>query len=88
MVAAAEPTLRTYWQEHDNKGGEFLEVKVDDHPPFGSSGIQLRVRFDEMLEGYRPKRIVRLRPGNDWPNVKLPPEERIQSLEDRDKPFR
>ena len=81
-LAAAEWSLRSWWQEHDNKHGPVLEVKETPNPPLGSSGIQLRVQINELLEGFRAGRIVRVRP-NGFPNVKLPPEERVQNLEDR-----
>lgn len=81
-IAAAEPTLRSWWQEHDSKNGPILDFKDIPNPPRGSSGLQLRVQIAELLEGYRPGRIVRFRP-NGFPNVKLPPEERVKSLEDR-----
>ena len=51
-------------------------------PEFGSSGIQLRFEVPLILEGFRPGRIVRIRPQN-WPNVKPPVEERVRSFEDR-----
>lgn len=81
-LAAAEWTLRSWWQEHDNKHGPVLEVKDLPNPPPGSSGVQMRVQIRELLEGFRAGRIVRVRP-NGFPNVKLPPEERVQNLEDR-----
>jgi hypothetical protein len=81
-IAVAEPTLRTWWQEHDSKGGPVLEVKELPQPPLGSSGIQVRVRIPQLLDGYRPGRIVRVRT-NAFANVKLPPEERVKGLEDR-----
>ena len=81
-IAAAEWTLRSWWQEHDNKNGPVLDFKDIPDPPPGSSGLRLRVRIHELLEGFRPGRIVRFRP-NGFPNVKLPPEERVQNLEDR-----
>ena len=81
-IAAGEKTLRTWWQEHDSKGGPVLDFKDTPNPPPGSSGLQLRVQIAELLEGFRPGRIVRFRP-NGWPNVKLPPEERVKSLDDR-----
>lgn len=34
-----------------------------------------------ILEGFRPGRIVRVRPQR-WPNVKPPVEERVRSFED------
>ncbi|MFO1041084.1 MAG: hypothetical protein U0941_04815 [Planctomycetaceae bacterium] len=81
-LAAAEWTLRTWWQEHDSKNGPVLDFKEMPSPPLGSSGLQLRLQFHRLLEGYRPGRIVRLRP-NGFPNVKLPPEERINSIDER-----
>lgn len=81
-LAAAEWTLRTFWQEHDSKNGPVLDFKEIPNPPLGSSGLQLRVQFHRLLEGYRPGRIVRFRP-NGFPNVKLPPEERINNLDER-----
>ena len=81
-IAAAEPTLRSWWQEHDNKGGSVVGVKDLPNPPSGSSGLQLRVQLTELLEGFRPGRIVRFRPSG-FPNVKLPPEERVKNFDDR-----
>lgn len=81
-LAAGEWTLRTWWQEHDSKHGPVVEVRDLPDPPPGSSGLQIRVRLNELLEGYRPGRIVRVRP-NGFPNVKLPPEERVKDLDDR-----
>lgn len=75
-IAVGEKTLRTYWQNHDHKGGPVVGVTDVANPPPGSSGLQVRVQIGELLEGYRPGRIVRLRP-NGWPNVKTPPEERV-----------
>lgn len=82
VIAAGEPTLRTWWQEHDNKGGPVVEVKDLPNPPAGSSGVQVKLQVYELLEGFRPGRIVRFRP-NGFPNVKMPPEERVKSLDDR-----
>jgi len=81
-IAAAEPTLRTWWQDHDSKNGPVLDFKDIPNPPPGSSGLQLRVQIGELLEGYRPARIIRFRP-NSFPSVKLPPEERVKSLDER-----
>lgn len=82
VIAAGELTLRTWWQEHDNKGGPVVEVKEIPNPPPGSSGVQVKLQVYELLEGFRPGRIVRFRP-NGFPNVKMPPEERVKSLDDR-----
>jgi hypothetical protein len=81
-VAAAEWTLRTWWQEHDHKSGSVLDLKEIPNPPPGSSGLQLTIRFNELLDGFRPGRIVRVRV-NGMVNAKLPPEERINRLDDR-----
>lgn len=81
-IAAAEWTLRTWWQDHDNKSGPVIDCKDIPSPPPGSSGLQVRVQLRELLDGYRPGRVIRLRP-NGFPNVKLPPEERVKSMDDR-----
>jgi hypothetical protein len=81
-LAAAEWTLRTWWQNHDCKIGPVVDVKDLPNPPPGSSGVQLRIQIYELLEGFRPGRIVRFRP-HDWPSVKLPPEERVKNMDDR-----
>lgn len=75
-VAVAEPTLRTFWQDHDHQFGLIVELKEGANPALGSSGIQIRWKTDALLDGFRPGRIVRLR-CHDWPNIKLPPEERL-----------
>ena len=76
-VCAAENTLRTYWRDHDNKGGSIIEVSHIDNPPPGSSGIQLRIQLKELLTGFARHRIVRV-DRQTWPRVKLPPEERLR----------
>lgn len=82
-VAAAESTLRTWWPDHDGQDGRIAAVeRVDTNPPLGSSGIQIKFDVPLVLEGFRPGRIVRVRPAS-WPNVKPPYEERIRSIEDR-----
>lgn len=42
--------------------------------PLGSSGIQIRMQVDLVLEGFRPGSIVRIRPMN-WPADPIPREE-------------
>lgn len=81
-VATAENTLRTWFHRGDRKVGKVLEWKETENPPPGSSGIQLRLKFAEVLEGYRPGRCVRLK-CDRWAFVTMPPEERVKSLEDR-----
>jgi len=74
MIAVAEHSLRTYDQAADARGGPVLEVRTEDEPPAGSSGVHLDVRMHVLLEGIRPGRTVRLF-GRDWPREKLPREE-------------
>ena len=82
-MAAAENTLRTWWPDHDGMDGSIISVEMaTDEPPFGSSGIQIQFDVPLVLEGFRPGLTVRIRPHN-WPNVKPPVEERVQSFEDR-----
>ena len=83
QMAAAENTLRTYRPDHDGMEGKIVSVeKGNGEPPFGSSGIQIQLEMNLVLEGFRPGRIVRLRP-NAWPKVKPPKEELIGNLETR-----
>lgn len=82
-MAAAENTLRTWWPDHDGMDGTILTVeRKREQVPTGSSGIRLRFQVPLVLEGFRPGRIVRLRPAG-WPNVKPPFEERVRGLDQR-----
>ena len=63
----------TYDPVNDRKTGSVLEVKKIPAEP-GSSGIQIKLKMDMMLEGYRPKRIVRFFPPT-WKVIALPKEE-------------
>jgi hypothetical protein len=59
--------------------GSILDVKNQDKAaPLGSSGIQIRMKLDVVLEGFRPGRIVRIRPMN-WPDDSVPREEYTNS---------
>jgi hypothetical protein len=80
-VATAENTLRTWFHRGDRKVGKVLEWNESANPPPGSSGIQLKLKFAEVLEGYRPGRCVRLK-CERWAFVTMPPEERVKSLDD------
>jgi hypothetical protein len=72
-LAVARDTLMTYDPVNDRKTGSVLEVtKVPVEP--GSSGVQMKIKMDMMLEGYRPKRIVRFYP-ETWKVIALPKEE-------------
>ncbi len=83
QMAVSEDTLRTYWPDHDGMEGRIESVeRSGGEPPLGSSGIRIRFSMNLVLEGFRPGRIVRIRP-NNWPRVKPPKEELIDGLESR-----
>lgn len=72
-LAVARESLMTYDPVNDSKFGSLLEVtKVPLEP--GCSGIVIKLKMDMMLEGYRPKRIVRFYPPT-WKVLALPKEE-------------
>jgi len=74
-AAVAEESLRTYDQNNDVRRGPVLEVKAV--PPLpGSSGVQVTFKPNPLLEGYRPKRYLRLFAGG-WRIDDLPREERL-----------
>jgi hypothetical protein len=81
-VAAAEKTLRTWAHRSDKKIGQVLEWKETPNPLLGSSGYQIKLKFTELLDGYRPGRIVRVK-SDSWIFITVPPEERMKSLEER-----
>ncbi|MCB1277958.1 hypothetical protein [Prosthecobacter sp.] len=72
-LAVARESLMTYDPVNDRKRGGILEVKKVPVEP-GSSGVQIKLRMDLMLEGYRPNRIVRFYPPT-WKVIALPKEE-------------
>lgn len=75
-----------YGPAHMAIEGRVLEVaRVEGEVPLGSSGIQIRMKIDMVLEGFRPGRTVRVRPKN-WPKVQVPREEWLPmsfSIEER-----
>ena len=77
-VAVAEKTLRTWFHRSDRKFCKLVEWKEVKNPALGSSGIQLRLKFVELLSGYRPGACVRVK-CDSWKFVSMPPEERISS---------
>lgn len=74
-VAVAEDSLRAYDPINDIKRGPILESRDVPRQP-GSSGWQLTVQPEVMLEGFRPGRIVRLFAGV-WGVTDLPREEKL-----------
>ncbi len=81
-VAVAEKTLRTWFHRSDRKLGTVIEWNETENPPPGSSGIQITMRFTELLDGYRSGRCVRLKCDN-WAFVTIPSEERVKTIEEQ-----
>ncbi len=80
-VSAAEPTLRTWWMNHDMMGGQVVKKRTIENPPPGSSGIELDIQTT-LLEGFRPGHFVRIG-SHGWPRIQPPPEWRMKSWDDR-----
>ncbi len=78
-LAVARDSLMTYDPVNDRKTGGILDVKNIPVEP-GSSGVQIKLKMDMMLEGYRPKHIVRFYPPT-WKVNALPREEQFQGRE-------
>ncbi|MHA3771294.1 hypothetical protein ACXR0O_07120 [Verrucomicrobiota bacterium sgz303538] len=75
QAAVAEDSLRTYDQINDRIGGSILAI--DNVPPAsGSSGTRIKFKPGNLLEGFRPKRIIRLFAGR-WKVDDLPREEQL-----------
>jgi len=74
-AAVAEESLRTYDQNNDVRRGPITEAKT--LPPMpGSSGVQITFQPNPLLEGYRPRRYLRVFSG-PWRIDDLPREERL-----------
>ena len=78
-IAVARESLMTYDPVNDRKGGNILDIKNVPLEP-GSSGVQIKVKCGMMLEGYRPRRIVRFYPAT-WKVIALPLEEQFHGRE-------
>jgi len=64
---------------NDRKGGNILHiVKVPVEQ--GSSGVQIKVKCCQLLEGFRPNRVVRFYPAT-WKVNALPREEQFHGRE-------
>jgi hypothetical protein len=74
-AAVAEDNLRTWDQINDRKAGPMIE-QIQTTPAPGNSGIQIKLKPQILLEGFRPKRIVRLW-CSAWKVDDLPREERL-----------
>ncbi len=80
-INGAENTLKHtgghYGPGHMASKGRILDVsQAAGDIPLGSSGIQVRIEVEVIIEAIRPRRVVRVRPGG-WPRVNLPREEFI-----------
>lgn len=75
IAATAEDNLRTWDQINDRKRGTLLEAKEIPAAP-GCSGLQVKFKAELLIEGFRPKRIIRLWPGGVRIDD-LPREERL-----------
>lgn len=90
QVAASEANLKHEYGAVRHSlvaiSGPILDVMKQDKEipiPLGSSGIQIRIKVDQIIEGIRPGRIVRIRPIN-WPDDTVPREEYTEGhLEER-----
>lgn len=78
-LAVARESLMSYDPINDSKRGAVLEVKTVAAEP-GSSGVQVKLKMDMMLEGYRPNRVVRFYPAT-WKVIALPQEEQFHGRE-------
>jgi hypothetical protein len=78
-IAVARDSLMTYDPLNDRKGGNILSIEQVPIEP-GSSGVQIKVKCDLLLEGSRPKHIVRFYPA-PWKVTALPREEQFNGRE-------
>jgi len=82
MLASSENTLKhwaggTAGTAQMASKGILLEVsKTQKSVPLGSSGVQLSLETDLVTEGFRPGKIIRIRP-ESWPILEVPWEEYI-----------
>jgi hypothetical protein len=78
-LAVARDSLMTYDPVNDSKRGYVLEVRKIPAEP-GSSGVQIKLKMEMMLEGYRPNRVVRFYPPT-WKVIALPRDEGFHGRE-------
>lgn len=79
----AEDSLRCYDQINDRMYCELIELRSAPAVP-GSSGVRLVLKPENLLEGFRPRRIVRVLP-DKWPLDDLPWEEMLWPADNRVK---
>jgi hypothetical protein len=73
--AVAAETLRTYDQGSDRMGGTVLEIQNATPGP-GDSGVRIKFKTNTLIEGDRPKHILRIFSGK-WKVDDIPKEERF-----------
>ena len=87
MLASSENTLKhwaggTAGTAQMASKGILLEVsKTNDRESPGSSGIQVSLETDLVTEGFRPGKVIRIRP-ESWPLLEVPREEYIHQTRD------
>ena len=87
MLASSENTLKhwaggTAGTAQMASKGILLEVsKTQKRFPLGSSGIQVSLETNLVTEGFRPGKVIRIRPEN-WPLLEVPREEYIHHNRD------
>ncbi len=87
MLASSENTLKhwaggTAGTAQMASKGTLLEVsKTNKRVPLGSSGIQVSLETDLVTEGFRPGKVIRIRP-ESWPLLEVPREEYINHKTD------
>ena len=87
MLASSENTLKhwaggTAGTAQMASKGILLEVsKTDNRGSPGSSGIQVSLETDLVTEGFRPGKVIRIRP-ESWPLLEVPREEYIHHTRD------
>ena len=87
MLASSENTLKhwaggTAGTAQMASKGILLEVsKTNKRVPLGSSGIQVSLETDLVTEGFRPGKVIRIRP-ESWPLLEVPREEYINHKTD------
>ena len=74
-AAVAEPTLRTYDQVNDVKRGPITAV-AEAQDGLGCGGVRVSFQPSELLEGFRPGRVVRLFAAA-WKLDDVPREEKL-----------
>ena len=87
MLASSENTLK-HWAggtagtaQMASKGILLEVLKTNKRVPQGSSGIQVSLETDLVTEGFRPGKVIRIRPEN-WPLLEVPREEYINDKTD------